>query len=69
LICSHTRGASIRAETPLDVVVVDRRTFGELLGNLPGLSASVQNVMSKRMGRAVDLCREIGDAVNEQSKM
>jgi NADH:ubiquinone reductase (H+-translocating) len=69
LVCNHVRGASIRAETPLDVVVVNRDAFQDLLGNLPGLSDGVQRVMSERMGRTVNLSREVSDAIGEHSIM
>jgi NADH dehydrogenase len=59
LISNQPRNATVRAETPLDVVAVARDAFRELLGNLPGLEGTMQNIMSARMGRTIDLGREM----------
>lgn len=59
LVSDYPRNASVRAVTALDVVVVNREAFHELLGNLPGLRGNVEQIMSARMGRSVDLHREV----------
>ena len=63
LVSNLPRNASVRAVTALDVVVVSREAFHELLGNLPGLSANIEQIMSSRMGRSVDLREEVADAM------
>jgi NADH dehydrogenase len=69
LVCNHGRNASVRAQTPLDVVVVNREAFHELLGNLPGMSDTIQGIMSKREGRPINLCKEVVDAMSEKVRM
>jgi NADH dehydrogenase len=69
LVCQHARGATVRAQSALDLVVVNRAAFHELLGNLPGLLGNVEATMSERMGRPVDLCREVPDTMHGQSRM
>jgi NADH dehydrogenase len=69
LICNHTRGATVRALTALDLIVITREAFQELLGNLPGLRGEIENVMAKRMGRRVDLCREVSVAISDRTRM
>ena len=59
LISDQPRNASVRALTPLDAVAVSREAFQELLGHLPGVSATMQEIMSKRMERSIDLKREM----------
>jgi NADH dehydrogenase len=50
LVYNHPRNATVCAKTALDVVVVNRNAFHELLGYLPGLRGNIETVMSKRMG-------------------
>jgi NADH dehydrogenase len=59
LVSDLPRNASIRAITALDTVVVGRAAFQELLGHLPGLRDKIEHIMSSRMGRSVDLNRDI----------
>lgn len=59
LISNQPRNATVRAVTPLDVVAVSRDAFRELLGNLPGLESTMQSIMCARMGRSIDLGREM----------
>ena len=67
LVSDHPRGASVHAVTALDVIVVNREAFDELLGNLPGLRESVEQTMSSRMGRAVDLREERKKATSSKT--
>jgi NADH dehydrogenase len=69
LVCNRERNATVRAQTALDLVVVNREAFHELLGNLPGMSDTIQGIMSKRTGRTVDLCREVTGAMADKARM
>jgi NADH dehydrogenase len=69
LICTQSRNATVRAKSALDVVVVNREAFHELLGNLPGLSHNIETIMSERMGRSVDLHQEVTAAMAETNRM
>jgi NADH dehydrogenase len=69
LVCNHGRNASVRARTALDVVVVNREAFHELLGNLPGMSDTIQGIMSKREGRPIDLSKEVSEAMADKTRM
>jgi NADH dehydrogenase len=69
LICNHQRSATVRAKSALDLVVVNREAFHELLGNLPGLNDTIQGIMSKRMSRSVDLCQEVTGAMADKTRM
>lgn len=59
LISNHPRGATVRAVTAVDVVVVSREAFKELLGCLPGMNDTMQEIMRVRLGRALDLVDEM----------
>jgi NADH dehydrogenase len=59
LISQHSRNATIRAASALDAVAVSRTAFQQLLGCLPGLSGAMQEIMSARMERCVDLHEEM----------
>ena len=63
LISNQPRSATVRAATALSVVAVSRSAFNELLGCLPGLNATIQEIMSARLGRPLDLQAEIETAV------
>jgi CRP-like cAMP-binding protein len=63
LVHNDPRNATVSAVTALDVVVVDREAFHELLGNLPGLNGTLETIMSERMGRSVDLSHEAAKAM------
>ena len=69
LVCNRERNATVRAQTALDLVVVNREAFHELLGNLPGMSDTIQGIMSKRTGRTVDLCQEVTGAMADKARM
>ncbi|HEY8967306.1 MAG TPA: FAD-dependent oxidoreductase [Candidatus Methylacidiphilales bacterium] len=55
LLRNRPRIAEVHAETPLDVVVVGRQAFHEILASLPGLSQQVEEIMTIRMGQNVSL--------------
>ncbi len=59
LIAHQPRNATVRAATALDTVVVARPAFQELLGHLPGMSATMEELMESRLGRAVALGPEM----------
>jgi NADH dehydrogenase len=67
LVSRHPRNATVRAETALDLVVVNREAFEELLGHLPGLSANIESIMASRMNRSVNLHREMAETAMEKS--
>jgi NADH:ubiquinone reductase (H+-translocating) len=69
LVCSHARNATVRSKTALDLVVVTREAFDQLLGILPGFRDNIEAIMSTRMKRTVDLCQEVPKAMTEQSRM
>ena len=68
LVSNLSRNASVCAVTGLVVVVVRREAFQDLLGNLPGLSVNIEQVMSTRMGRGVDLQKEMTDAMSSMNQ-
>jgi NADH dehydrogenase len=68
LVCDHPRSASVYAVTALDAVAVNREAFHELLGNLPGLRDNIEQVMSSRMGRNVDLRRQVRSAISPKTQ-
>ncbi len=59
LISHRARNATIRATTAVDTVAVSRNAFEELLGHLPGLSDTMEEIMKTRMERNVDLKEEM----------
>jgi len=63
LISNHPRNATVRAATALDTVVVSREAFQELLGCLPGMSRTMQELMRERLGRPLDLHEEMKNPV------
>ncbi len=69
MVCSQSRGATVRALTALDLVVINREAFQELFGHLPGLKREIESVMAKRMGRPVDLCEEVNAAISDSARM
>src|ERR1700677_822717 len=50
LACNHPRNATVIARTSLELVVVNRDAFHELLGCLPGLRDDIQINMKQRTG-------------------
>ena len=62
LISNQPRNASVRAITPLDTVVVSRDAFRELLMHLPGLDATMQQLMSGRLKQGEDLTSVLAHA-------
>jgi NADH dehydrogenase len=69
LVCNQPRGATVRSVTALDLVVVNREAFQELLGNLPGLKKEIETIMATRMGRPVDLAGEVSVAISDSARM
>jgi CRP-like cAMP-binding protein len=69
LVCHHPRNATVQAQTALDVVVVNRDSFHELLRHLPGFGGNIEAVMKARMNRDVDLCREVIDTMTQMPGM
>jgi NADH:ubiquinone reductase (H+-translocating) len=59
LISNLPRNASVRAATALDVTVVSREAFQELLGHVPGVRDTMQDIMRRRMERPIDLQHEM----------
>jgi CRP-like cAMP-binding protein len=59
LISDVPRNATIRVATSVDAIAVSREAFQELLGHLPGLSATMESIMKERMERKVDLTLEM----------
>ena len=53
LVSDLPRNASVRAATALDVVVMNRDAFHELVEHLPGLRENIDRVVSLRSGRNV----------------
>jgi NADH dehydrogenase len=69
LISDQPRNATVRAATPLGVVVVSREAFKELIGRLPGLNGAMEEIMGGRLGRDVDLRAEMNQRAAEASKL
>ena len=69
LVCHHPRTATVQARTALDVVVINRHSFHELLRHLPGFGGSVEAAMKMRINRDVDLCREVTDTIAQMPGM
>jgi NADH dehydrogenase len=59
LISNRPRNAAVRAITPLNVTAVAREAFQELLAHLPGVADTMQEIMTQRMERPVDLHQEM----------
>ena len=68
LICNQPRNATVSAITALDLVVVNREAFYELLGNLPGMNGTIEKIMSGRMGRGIDLRKEVENAMADKAQ-
>jgi NADH dehydrogenase len=69
LICHHPRNATVHAHTALDLVVVNRDSFHELLRHLPGFGGNIEAVMKARMSREIDLCREVIETMSQMPGM
>jgi NADH dehydrogenase len=67
LISDRPRNASVRATTPLDVTVVSRDAFQELLGHVPGVRDTMQDIMRRRMERPIDLQHEMNAMITGSS--
>ena len=52
LVERRPRNATVRAATALDVIVVSRGAFEDLLEHFPGLSGTMQEMMGKRLVRS-----------------
>jgi NADH dehydrogenase len=59
LISHRSRNATVRASTALMVLAVSRVAFQELVGRLPGLHATMEQLMTERLGRPVVLHDEM----------
>jgi NADH dehydrogenase len=59
LVSNRPRNASARATTALDVLVVSREAFKELLGHLPGMSETMEGIVAKHLGHPLDLKEEM----------
>jgi len=68
LVSDRPRNASVRAGTALDVVVMRRDAFHELVGHLPGLRDNIEQVMSSRMGRNVDVSCPARSAISSKTQ-
>jgi CRP-like cAMP-binding protein len=54
LLADQPRNAEIHAQTALDVVVVSRDAFHELLGHVPGVQATMQRLAESRAPAAAE---------------
>jgi CRP/FNR family transcriptional regulator/CRP/FNR family cyclic AMP-dependent transcriptional regulator len=52
LLDGEPRSATVIAETPMRVLVISRRNFNTLLGEVPGLIQNILVTLSKRVRRA-----------------
>jgi CRP/FNR family transcriptional regulator/CRP/FNR family cyclic AMP-dependent transcriptional regulator len=52
LLDGEPRSATVVAETPMRVLVISRRNFNTLLGEVPGLIQNILVTLSKRVRRA-----------------
>jgi len=68
LVSDRPRNASVRAGTALDVVVMHRDAFDELVGHLPGLRDNIEQVMRSRMGRNVDMRCQARSAISSETQ-
>lgn len=59
LVSDCPRTASVRARTSLDVVTVSRRAFKKLLAHLPGVKTTMEDIMSRHLGREINLGEDI----------
>jgi CRP-like cAMP-binding protein len=71
LLTRQPRNATLRAASALDVVVVSRDAFQELLGHLPGVRQAMQEITKARSVRGEAVSRQdvpdkpwVGSAVN-----
>ena len=62
LISNQPRNATVRAMTSLDTVAVSREAFQELLMHLPGLSDTMQELMSGRIRQGENLATMMAHA-------
>ncbi|SDT95772.1 NADH dehydrogenase [Verrucomicrobium sp. GAS474] len=67
LLRNRPRIAEVKAETALDVVVVGREAFHEILSSLPGLSRQIEEIMTVRMGQNVNLMLAAQEEPPEQT--
>jgi CRP/FNR family transcriptional regulator, cyclic AMP receptor protein len=52
LLDGEPRSASVVAETPVRLLVISRRNFATLMGEVPGLTQSILTTLSKRVRQA-----------------
>jgi CRP-like cAMP-binding protein len=58
LLTRQPRNATLRAASALDVVVVSRDAFQQLLGHLPGVRQAMQEITKARSIRAEAVSRQ-----------
>ena len=68
LISNQPRNATVRATTALDTVVVSRDAFQQLLMHLPGLSETMQQLMSGRLKQGQDLASLMAEAGSQSDQ-
>jgi len=62
--------AILRCAAPaLDVVVVSREVFHELFGKPQGQSGNIEQIMSSKMRRDVDLDEEMADVMSSTTQV
>ncbi len=49
LIADHSRSATLRAKTPLDLISISRKAFEQLVTHLPGVKTSMDDVLQKHL--------------------
>jgi NADH dehydrogenase len=52
LISDHSRSATLRAKTPLDLISISRKAFEQLVTHLPGVKTSIDEVLQKHLKAA-----------------
>jgi CRP-like cAMP-binding protein len=63
LVSNRPRNASVRATTALDVLVVSRGAFKEMLVHLSGMEEAMQEIIAKHLGHPLDLKEEMQKSV------
>jgi CRP/FNR family transcriptional regulator, cyclic AMP receptor protein len=63
LLDGGPRSATIVAETPVRLLVISRRNFSVLLGDVPGLTQSLLMTLSRRVRQAEESAERVGGAL------
>jgi CRP/FNR family transcriptional regulator, cyclic AMP receptor protein len=63
LLDGGPRSATIVAETPVRLLVINRRNFSELLEDVPGLTHSLLVTLSRRVRQAEERVERLGGAL------